>query len=124
LRSLTVTAIREEVVVSKSDFDPSKIDPSRITFAEQDGVAQFESVAREFLPAILGLDFDDTMITDESSLSDFCGWLETRETFDAWGVKVLQRVEDRYGVRPTDTGIRLVDLFREIERHRLANVRQ
>ena len=110
--------------MSRSDFDPNQMDLSRITFAEQDGVAQFESLAREFLPAILGLDFDDTMISDESSLSDFCGWLETREAFDAWGVKILQRIEDRYGVRPTDTGIRLVDLFRDIELHRRASVRQ
>jgi len=110
--------------VSKFDFDPSKLDLSRITFAEQDGVAQFESLAREFLPAILDLNFDETLITDESSLSDFCGCCDTREAFDAWGAEVLQRIEDRYGVRPTDTGIRLVDLFREIELHRRANVRQ
>lgn len=112
------------VAVSKSDFDPSQIDLSRITFAEQDDVAQFESLAREFLPAILGLDFDETMITDESSLGDFCGWLETREAFDAWGRKILQRIEDHYGVRPPDTRIHLVDLFRGIELHRRANSRQ
>lgn len=119
-----LTVSIEGMAVSKYDFDPSQIDPSRITFAEQDGVAQFESVAREFLPAILGLDFDDTMISDESSLSDFCGWLETREAFDAWGAKVLQRIEDRYGVRPTDIGILLVDLFRNIQLHRRAGTCQ
>ena len=110
--------------MSKSDFDPSQLDLSRITFAEQDGVDQFELLAREFLPAILGYDFDDTMITDESSPSDFCGWCETREAFDAWEIKVLQRIEDRYGVRPSDTHIHLVDLFREIELHRRAGTRQ
>ena len=87
--------------MSKSDFDLSRINLSRITFAEQDGVAQFESLAREFLPAILGLDIDQTMISDESSLGDFCGWLETREEFGAWERKVLQRIEDRYGMRPS-----------------------
>jgi hypothetical protein len=110
--------------MSKPDFDPSQLDLSRITFAEQDGVAQFEALAREFLPAILGYNFDDTMITDESSLSDFCGWLETREALEAWERKVLQRVEDRYGVRPTDSRVRLVDLFREIELKRQASTRQ
>ena len=110
--------------MSKSDFDPSQIDLSRITFAEQDGVAQFEYLAREFLPAIPGLDFDDTMITDESSLGDFCGWIETREAFEAWERKVLQRVEDRYGVRPPDTRIHLVDLFRDIGLNLRANSRQ
>ena len=80
------------LAMSNSDFDPSQIDPSRITFAEQDGVEQFESLAREFMPAILGLEFEETMITDESSISDFCGRCETREEFEAWGRKVLQLV--------------------------------
>ena len=70
--------------MSKSDFDPSQIDPSRITFASQDGVEQFEALAREFLPAVLGYAYDDVILTDESSPSDFCGRCETREEFDAW----------------------------------------
>jgi len=110
--------------MSKSDFDPSQFDPSRITFAAQDGVEQFEALARQFLPAILGYDFDDTIITDESSPSDFCGRCETREEFDAWEQKVLQRIEDLYGVRPVDSRVRLVDLFRDIEMKRRAGTRQ
>jgi hypothetical protein len=110
--------------VSKSDFDPSQIDLSRITVASQDGVAQFESLAREFLPAILGYDYDDTMITDESSLSDFCGQCEAREEFEAWERKLLQRIEDRYRVRPETAGVKLVDLFRGIEVQRRASTRQ
>jgi hypothetical protein len=47
--------------VSKPDLDPGQIDLSRVTFAEQNGVAQFEALAREFLPAILGVEFDETM---------------------------------------------------------------
>jgi hypothetical protein len=107
-----------------SAFDPNQIDLNRITFAAQDGVDQFESLAREFLPAILGLDFDQTMLSDESTLGDFCGLCETREEFDAWGRKVLQRIEDRYGVRPADSRVRLVDLFRDIELQRRASTRQ
>ena len=110
--------------MSKSDFDPSQIDPSHITFASQDGVEQFESLAREFLPAILGYEYDDVMLTDESSLSDFCGRCETREEFEAWERKVLQRIEDRFGVRPGTAGVKLVDLFRDIELHRRASTRQ
>ena len=110
--------------MSKSDFDPSKIDLNRITFASQDGVDQFEALAREFLPAIRGYECDDVMLTDESSLGDFCGRCEAREEFEAWERKVLQRVEDRYGVRPTDAGVRLVDLFRDIELQRGASTRQ
>lgn len=110
--------------MSKSGFDPNRIDLSRITFASQDGVDQFESLAREFLPAILGYDLDETMITDESTLSDFCGLCETREKFDAWERKVLQQIEERYGVLPRDSGIYLVDLFRDIELHRRATSRQ
>ena len=34
------------LAVSKSDFDPDQIDPSRIKFASQDGVEQFELLAR------------------------------------------------------------------------------
>ena len=110
--------------MSKSDFNPDKIDLSNITFAEQDGVDQFEALAREFLPTILGYHFDEVMITDESSASDFCGRLETREEFDAWERKVLQRIEDRYGVRPLDSRVHLVDRFRDIELNRRANSRQ
>ena len=112
------------MIVSKSDFDPDKIDLSNITIAPQDGIDQFDALAREFLPAILGHDFDEVMITDESSLSDFSGFRETREEFDAWERKVLQRIEDRYGVRPLDSGIHLVDLFRDIELHRRGSRRQ
>lgn len=111
-------------MMSKSDLDPNEFDPSRITFASQDGVDQFESLAREFLPAILGYEFDDTLITDESSLSDFAGLYETREEFDAWELDMLQRIEGRYGVRPADARIHLVDLFRDIELHRCATSRQ
>lgn len=110
--------------MTKSDFDPSQIDPSRITFASQDGVAQFEALAREVLSAILGLDFDETMITDESAISDLCGWRETREEFDAWERKVLNGIEDRYGVRPPATNVLLVDLLRDIELQRRASTRQ
>ena len=84
--------------MSKSDFDPSQIDPSRIRFASQDGVEQFEALAREFLPAILGCDFDETIITDESSVSDFSGFCGTREKYEAWEQKILQRIEDRHDV--------------------------
>jgi hypothetical protein len=77
-----------------------------------------------FLPVILGHDFDEVMITDKSSRSDFCGWCETREEFDAWERKVLQRIEDHYGMRPLDSGIHLVDLFRDIELHRRGSRRQ
>ena len=113
-----------ETEMSKSDFDPSQIDLSRIQFASQDGVEQFESLAREFLPAILGYEYDDVMLTDESSLGDFCGRCETREEFEAWERKVLQRIEDRYGVRATHARVRLVDLFRDIEVQRRAGTRQ
>ena len=95
--------------MSKSDFDPSQLDLSRITFASQDGVDQFEALAREFLPAILGCDIDETIITDESSLSDFSGFCETREKYEAWEQKILQRIGDRFGERPGSAGVKLVD---------------
>lgn len=110
--------------MSKFDFDPSQIDPSRITFASQDGVAQFEAVAREFLPAILGCDFDETIITDESSVSDFSGFCETREKYEAWEQRILQRIGDRFGARPGSAGVKLVDLFRDIELQRRGSTRQ
>jgi hypothetical protein len=110
--------------MSESDFDPRQIDPSRIRFASQEGVEQFEALAREFLPAILCCDYDETIITDGSSVSDFCGFCETREKYEAWEQKILQRIGDRYGVRPGSAGVKLVDLFRDIELHRHASTRQ
>lgn len=81
-------------------------------------------LAREFLPVILGYDFDDTIITDASSLGEFCGLCETRDEFDAWEQKVLQRIPDRYGVRPGSAGVKLVDRFRDIELRRRGSTRQ
>ena len=70
--------------MSKSEFDPRQIDPSRITFASQDGVDQFE----------------------------------------AWEQKILQRIENHYGVRPGTVRVKLVDLFCDIELQRRASTRQ
>jgi hypothetical protein len=64
------------------------------------------------------------MLTDESAISDFCGRCETRKEFEAWERKVLQRIKDRYGMRPLDSVIHLVDLFRDIELRRQASTRQ
>jgi hypothetical protein len=110
--------------MSNSDSDANQIGLSRITFASQDGIDQFESLVRDCLPAILGFDFDEAMVTDESSLSDFCGWCETREEFEAWERKVLNGIEDRYGVRPPATNVLLVDVCRDIELQRRASTRQ
>ena len=73
---------------------------------------------------VLGYVFDGTVITDVSSLGDFCARCETRAEYEAWEQKVRQRVEDRYGVGPGAARVKLVDLFRDIEAHRRSSTRQ
>jgi hypothetical protein len=98
--------------------------PRKITFASQDGIDQFESVLREFLPAVLGQSYDDCLLTDESNLSDFapCGLngladdsLSLKEVYAQWDAWIVPVICRRYHVEPFSPHIRLLELCRRIE---------
>lgn len=68
----------------------------RIEMASTTGIEMFEQIAEDFMLRIFGLDADDYLITDESSLRDFKG---------VDGMKVAdihQKIRDEYGQDVSD----------------------
>jgi hypothetical protein len=98
---------------------------SPITIAPTDTVDLYERTAREFLREILGLSYDECLITDESNLSDFsaCGLPEElsgnagslQELYQRWDKWVVPRVCERYGIASFATNIRMTALWARIE---------
>lgn len=102
----------------------------KFEFADQSGILAFEDIAAVFFQDILGMDYAEMLITDESALSDFadCGeecsdfprelessslrWNERRRLWSKW---VCRKISERYGVEVPNAGIYLVDLFRQIK---------
>lgn len=92
---------------------------------EQDLVNQYDHVAEPFFSKVLGMDFGDCIITDESELSDFtmtnlpdeavppqATHCEVRQIWDSY---VTRRIQECFGIEVSSTVIRLVDLFQSIE---------
>lgn len=96
-----------------------------IVLGDQDEIDAFEEVGRAFLREVLDLDWDQCLLTDMSSLSDFsiCGLPSDRmpsgdnldAVYDAWDAWVVPEIAMRYSVSLTTTSISLVYLFRQIE---------
>ena len=81
-----------------------------LEFAFADVVKRHEEVARDFLTRILGLNYDECIISDESSLWDF----HTSDTNDEYYRKIMLL----YRVDVTDIeGAKLGAIFERIARH-------
>jgi len=106
--------------------------PKRIIeCAPQLQIVAFEDIAIVFFPDILGMNYWEIWITDESSLRDFAGCgaecddypvelrkfsLRRPEQVKLWCRWVTQKVFARYGIElPENAQILLVDLFRQIK---------
>lgn len=93
--------------------------------AAQDVIEAFEVTGRRVLREVLGMSWDEVLVTDESDLSDFstCGMPEDDfpeganygECCRLWNAWVIARISALYRVRLADTRIRLVELFRQVE---------
>lgn len=91
----------------------------KIEFAPQIDITQYEDIAVDFMPAILGHEYHDCWLSDESTPSDFfpkdfIGGKDTR-----WGPEAMQefsrRVQERYGVDISDMDDPyLVEVFQRI----------
>ena len=105
-----------------------------IVMSCQDEIDAFEPTARKFLADILGMNFDSVLLTDPSSLSDFCpngvqadtftpkmSWPQVRK---AWALQIIEKVRERYGIADVDVDEPLVALFRRIEAAEAAPVLQ
>ena len=94
-----------------------------LTIAPSDGIDQFEATGRRFLAEVLDMSWDQCLLTDESTLSDFsgsgpCGLMpedSLEEYYAAWDAWVLERIENLYGVRQETTSVLLVDFLRTLE---------
>ena len=104
----------------------------KVVIAAQERIDDFERTAIEFFRAVLGMDYGECIVTDESRLSDFasCGLPEDvadatqslKELYAAWGVWVVPAICSRFGLADISTTILLVDLFEQIERQGLRRV--
>ena len=100
-------------------------DTPQIVMAESTQIEAFDPIATEFFDTILGMDYAECFVSDESALSHFasCGMPDAmsegaktlHELYDRWDQWVLQEIESRYGVTLEHTGINLVDLFNRIQ---------
>ena len=97
----------------------------KITVASQDHIELYESTARRFFREVLDYDFDDCLITDESTLSDFssCGLPEEladtapslKALYAIWDEWVLNELRTRYALEYTTTAVPLLRVFCDIE---------
>ena len=75
------------------------------SMASTDLVEKYQDIAREVMPRILGYEFDDCLITDESSLGDFP---EPDEEY-------LRKLGVLYGLHPSSfPDLRLVTIFEKV----------
>ena len=97
-----------------------------VVIAAQERIDDFEPTAVEFFRAVLGMDYGECIVTDESRLSDFasCGLPEDiadttqslQALYSAWDAWVVPAICSRYGLEELSTTMLLVDLFEQIER--------
>ena len=104
----------------------------KVVIAAQKRIDDFECTAVEFFRAVLGMDYGECIVTDESRLSDFasCGLPEDiadstqslKALYSAWDAWVVPVICSRYGLTEISTTILLVDLLAQIERQRLKKI--
>jgi hypothetical protein len=103
----------------------------KIELAEQFWIADLEDTAAMFFQDILGMDYSEILLTDESALSDFacCGEScsdfpreltdeaePSQEQYARWHKWIREKVSKRYALEIPESGtVYLVALFREIE---------
>lgn len=119
---------------------------NNIMISSQFKIDDYDVIAKDFLIKILGLKFEEVLITDLSSLSDFCGcgWsdeesdnaensinifnldlnltekekvkLRYRAYCNKWKKWVIVKINETYGIDVVSASIPLVELFEEIRK--------
>jgi len=85
-----------------------------IELAPQFSVEQYEDIARGFFPRILDMDYDDVLITDESSIYDFDFEL-TEDRVDHQTSGILNKIKSEYNLDVSDVeDLLLVKIFERI----------
>ena len=98
----------------------------KVVIAAQERIDDFEHTAIEFFRVVLGLDYSECIVTDESRLSDFasCGLPDDiadgiqslKSLYSEWDAWVVPAICSRYGLANLSTTMLLVDLLEQIER--------
>lgn len=101
---------------------------SFLEICEQDQIDQAAPMGREFFSRVLGIDWDQCLVTDESALSDFSfsGMPAERipaqgtlaQHYAVWDAWVLAKIQEEFGATIPRTGLRLLAVFELIEQHR------
>jgi hypothetical protein len=104
----------------------------KVVIAPQERIDDFEPTAVEFFRVVLGMDYGECIVTDESRLSDFasCGLPDDiadatqslKELYAAWDAWVVPAICSRYGFADISPTIPLVDLFEQIERQGMKQI--
>lgn len=100
----------------------------QLLIAEHDVIETLTHVAEPFFNEILGMELDDCLVTDDSTLSDFsfCGMPtapselehdtpDLRSLYQRWDDHVLSLIQQKYGITLESTVITLVQLFVRID---------
>lgn len=103
-----------------------------IVMTDQDVIADYDDIAREFLPAVFGIELDECLITDESQLSDFSGCCApedyvrdpklTREEslnhlYEICDINMLKIIKEKYGI-DVDPCDYLITVFEKVRQTR------
>lgn len=99
-----------------------------IVISEQDVIEQYTNIAIDFFSNILGMDYLECLVTDESDLSDFglCGLDEEEsKTVDEmndysrilkfWDETILRKINNKYPIYLEKTTIKLIKIFEAIK---------
>ena len=85
-----------------------------IELAPQFSVDTYEDIARVFFPKIFGMDYEDVMITDESSIYDFDFEL-TENRVNHQTSDILNKIKSEYNLDVSDVeDLLLVKIFERI----------
>jgi len=92
---------------------------------EQDLIDQYEHVAEPFFAKVLGLEYGQWLISDESTLSDFSmsnlpqraipPKASYKDSLALWDVHMKNKIRECFGIEVASTAVRLVDLFQRID---------
>ena len=83
----------------------------RITFAPQNRLSQIENLAPRFFQEVLGRDYTECLITDESHLSDFANTFAGRAAAAAEVEAFFVALDAHYHIDGRSVGTGIVDLL-------------
>ena len=84
--------------------------PKKITFAPQDRLEAVEHLAPRFFTEVVGMEYSDCLVTDESDLRDFA-------TEEGGVEQMLDRFRTHYLLNPPAGTLYIVDFLECLEAH-------